>query len=230
MKIFNPYVLLLLLASSLLSNEEMTPEAALQKLMNGNARYVGDALEHPRQDQARREALTARQAPFAIIVGCSDSRVPPEITFDQGLGDLFVVRVAGNVIGPVELDSIEYAALYLKASVILVLGHENCGAVTAVINGNTQEIEDVAELIEPSAQQARLSHPDHPLETAIKNNALRMRDYVIHSSAVRRIIKQNKIGVHAAYYDLSSGRVELLGNGTTESEKGTATPSDPQSH
>ena len=92
------------------------------------------------------------QKPFAIILGCSDSRVSPEILFDQGIGDLFIVRVAGNVAGPVELDSIEYAALYLKSSLVLVLGHENCGAITAVLDGQTKEIEHVADLIAPAIQ------------------------------------------------------------------------------
>ena len=93
-----------------------TPAEALSRLVDGNTRYQKDALIHPNRTPERRESLTAHQEPFAIIVGCADSRVSPELVFDQGVGDLFVVRVAGNVIGPLELDSIDYAAIYLHAS------------------------------------------------------------------------------------------------------------------
>lgn len=104
-----------------------TPQEVMNQLMEGNDRFVQDALEHPNRDQERRAAIAAKQYPIAVIVGCSDSRVSPEIIFDQGVGDLFVVRVAGNVIGPLELDSIEYGVLHLRAKVVLIVGHENCG-------------------------------------------------------------------------------------------------------
>jgi carbonic anhydrase len=116
-----------------LSLDAMTCEMGLQRLKEGNQRYVEDKLIHPDRTSERREALQSKQQPFAIIVGCSDSRVAPEIVFDQGVGDLFIVRVAGNVVGPIELDSIEYAAEYLKSCLIVVMGHQNCGAVDAVM-------------------------------------------------------------------------------------------------
>ncbi|MFI5334810.1 MAG: carbonic anhydrase, partial [Chlamydiales bacterium] len=98
-----------------------TPEQGLIRLMEGNKRYMSGKMLHPDRSQERRDATAALQQPFAIILSCADSRVSPEIVFDQGIGDLFIVRDAGNVLGPVELDSIEFAALYLKASFILVM-------------------------------------------------------------------------------------------------------------
>lgn len=188
----------------------MTPQEALDRLMEGNERYVHDALEHPNRDLVRREAIISKQTPFAAIVGCSDSRASPEIVFDQGIGDLFVVRVAGNVIGPLELDSIEYSVIYLHSSVILILGHEDCGAVTAVIQNNTKDIEAVAKLIEPAVQEAKKSKANALLERAIKINAMRMKAVVLQSPAIQKFIKDKKVEVHAAYYNLQTGAVELL--------------------
>ncbi len=110
----------------------MSPEVGLRRLLEGNDRFSEtNFLVRPPQD--RRAATVAKQQPFAIIVGCSDSRVPPEVVFDQGLGDLFVVRVAGNVVGPLELDSIEYSVLVNHSSIIMVLGHQNCGGCFSCI-------------------------------------------------------------------------------------------------
>lgn len=186
-----------------------TPQKAVRLLIEGNKRYVSDELLHPNRGQDRRESLHSKQMPFAVIVGCADSRVAPEIIFDQGIGDLFVVRVAGNVIGPLELDSIEYAALYLKSSVVLVMGHENCGAVDAVIKGTTEDIESVAELIEPAVQEAKKKRPKNLLYAATIENAKRMRAYLLSTPVVSRLVREKKLEVYAGYYNLQSGKVEL---------------------
>lgn len=182
----------------------------LGRLMQGNERFVRDALEHPNRTGDRREAVISKQEPFAVIVGCSDSRVPPEIVFDEGVGDLFVVRVAGNVVGPLELDSIEYGIVHLHAKVVLVLGHENCGAVHAVLEGVTQDIEAVAELIQPAIAEVRKNSADPTLEKAIKANARRMRDYLLSTAVIKKYVADKKIEVAAAYYNLQTGSVELL--------------------
>ncbi|MBU6446232.1 MAG: carbonic anhydrase, partial [Verrucomicrobia bacterium] len=163
---------------------------------------------HPNRGQEQRSLVYAQQKPFAVIVGCSDSRAAPEIIFDQGIGDLFVVRVAGNVIGQLELDSIDYSALVLGSSVILVMGHENCGAVAAVIEGKTQDIEAVAKLIEPAVRQTKGKRDQ--LYWATVENAVRMKNIIQKSPAVQRLIKQGKMAVHAAYYHLESGQVDLI--------------------
>lgn len=120
------------------------------------------------------------------------------------------MRVAGNVIGPLELDSIEYSVIYLHSSVILILGHEDCGAVTAVIQNNTKDIEAVAKLIGPAVQEAKKSKANALLERAIKINAMRMKAVVLQSPAIQKYIKDKKVEVHAAYYNLQTGAVELL--------------------
>lgn len=154
--------------------------------------------------------MLSKQCPFAVIVGCSDSRVSPEIVFDQGVGDLFVVRVAGNVIGPLELDSIDYSVLYLNSKVIVVLGHENCGAIDAVIKGITQDIGSVAKLLEPSVQEAKKSNPKNLLQMAVKTNAIRMKNYLLTTPAIQKLVSEKKLEVYAAYYNFQTGAVEFL--------------------
>ncbi len=182
----------------------------LTRLMQGNDRYVRDVLEHSNRTSERRQATVSTQEPFAVIVGCADSRVAPEILFDQGVGDLFVVRVAGNVVGPMALDSIDYAVLHLHSSVILVLGHENCGAVDAVIKGTTGDIQSVAQLIEPAVAAERKKKPSNLLEASVKENAIRMRDFLLRTAAVKKLVADKKLEVHAGYYNLKTGKVELL--------------------
>lgn len=182
----------------------------LQRLIEGNKRYLKDLLEHSNRTLERRQSIVSKQEPFAVIVGCSDSRVSPEIIFDQGVGDLFVVRVAGNVIGPLEQDSIDYAAIYLHAATILILGHENCGAVQAVIEGTTKDIESVAKLITPAVNEERKKHPPNLLTACVKRNVLNMKKKLLATPAIARLVKEKKIEVHAGYYHLESGSVEFL--------------------
>ncbi len=191
----------------------MTPDEALQRLIEGNQRYVHDRLLHPNRSSDRREEIWERQNPFAIIVGCSDSRVAPEIIFDQGLGDLFIVRVAGNVIGPIELDSIAYSTSYLGSSLVLVLGHESCGAVTAVLNGTTTNIEDVASLIKPAIQHAK------NIEEAVKSNVQWVVQYLRNAPLLKRLISEKKIDCIGAYYHLGTGNIEVLLTGQKTSDK-----------
>jgi carbonic anhydrase len=183
---------------------------SLDRLMDGNQRYVKDLLEHPNRTSERREALTTSQSPFAIIVGCSDSRVAPEIIFDQGVGDLFVVRVAGNVIGPLELSSVEYSAKYLNSKVILVLGHERCGAIQAVVSGQTESIQPIADIIAPAIKEVEQEHPKDLLDACIQTNAVRMKQILLQSPVIQNLVEKKQIEVHAAYYDLHTGEVRLL--------------------
>lgn len=192
------------------ASERMTCEQVRQRLAEGNDRYVKGLLEHPHETSYLREAVASKQYPFAVIVGCSDSRVPPEIIFDQSLGDLFVVRVAGNVIGNIELESIEYAALHLGTPCIVVMGHQSCGAVDAVVEGNAQGMPAIAKLIKPSVEEAKKNSSDDVLSAAIKENAIRMQNFLLNSKQINKLYKEKKIGVRAAYYDLSTGAVEWL--------------------
>lgn len=184
-------------------------EAVLKRMMDGNDRYVKDKLLHPDRTQFRRQELAASQSPFAIVVGCSDSRVSPEIIFDQGIGDLFVVRVAGNVVGPVELDSVEFAAQFLGSSIVLVLGHENCGAVTAVLRGQTKDIEAITELMSPAIKDVDRQGPN-ALEEAVKSNVQAVVKQLKNSIVIKGLIDEDKINVVGGYYHLGTGVVELL--------------------
>jgi carbonic anhydrase len=193
------------------ANGKMTPDLAYQRLMEGNKRFTSDQSEHPDRTGERREETAAQQFPFAAIMGCADSRVSPEIIFDQGIGDLFIVRVAGNVVGPVELASLEYSALYLNSSIILVLGHENCGAVKAVLAGQTKDIEPVANLIQPSVKMTKADATNR-VEATIKANVKNMVDQLNKNPALKKLVDQNKLKIVGGYYHLNSGEVEFLNN------------------
>lgn len=184
----------------------ITPQEAHDRLLEGNRHYVEDDFRSSDRSSYRRAELLLKQKPFAVIVGCSDSRVPPEIIFDQGLGDLFVVRVAGQVVGPLELDSIDYAAKYLGSSLVLVLGHESCGAVQAVLDGNTSDIEGVANLIQPAIKGIKKSD----LTAAVKANVMWNVAYLKRSPLIKRLIQQGKLDVIGGYYTLEDGHIEIL--------------------
>ena len=128
---------------------------------------------------------------------------------NQGIGDLFIVRVAGNVSGPIELDSIEYSVLYLHSSLIVVLGHENCGAVKAVLHGQTKDIEAVAELIEPAAKKTK-DQTKNRLESTIQMNAKMVAALLRKSPVLSRFIKEKKLDIVAGYYDFHEGKVKIL--------------------
>jgi carbonic anhydrase len=189
--------------------QRLTPNAALKRLMEGNMRFTHDKLVCADRTSDRRTATAAQQRPFAVILGCADSRIPPEIVFDQGVGDLFVIRVAGNVVGPLELDSVEYSVIHNDSSLVIVLGHENCGAVTAVMANQTQDIEAIASLIEPAIQTAK-GRPGNPLENAIKANVRAVVKQLRNSPVLAKYIEDRKIKVVGGYYNLVSGQVELL--------------------
>jgi len=177
---------------------------ALQRLIDGNIRYAQDQSQYADHSADRRKSLLKQQSPFATIVSCSDSRVTPEIIFDQGVGELFVVRIAGNVAGPIEQDSIDYSIKVLNSPLILVLGHEGCGAVKAVIEKNTKDIEELAALIKPAVKEKT------NLEDAVKANV----QYVVESFQKNPYLKQKmaekKLRCVGAYYDLDTGKVEIL--------------------
>ena len=181
-----------------------TPSASLQRLVEGNQRYTKDQLLHADHSPDRRDSLLNAQKPFAAILGCSDSRVIPEVIFDQGLGDLFVVRVAGNIVGPIGLDSIDYAVKILGASLIVVIGHESCGAVGAVMDGKTADIQAIAALIKPAIQGSK------SLEEAVKDNVRQTVATLKKNPLFKRLLTDKKIDCVGAYYHLGTGNVEIL--------------------
>lgn len=199
-------------AHAAVSGGHSSPEAALQRLLDGNARYVAGHAEHPNQSVARRVEVVAGQEPFAVIVTCSDSRVAPELYFDQGIGDLFVVRDAGNILNDHVIGSIEYAVEHLHASIILVVGHEKCGAVAAAIAGGRAEgrIGTIIEAIRPAVKETRNQAGDKT-DNAIRGNARRVaKTLAVTAPILSHAVQTGEIKIFAARYDLSSGRVELL--------------------
>jgi carbonic anhydrase len=191
-----------------------TPEAgtALRRLMDGNARYVAGRAAHPDQSTERRVAISNEQHPFAIVLACADSRVPPELLFDQGLGDLFVVRNAGNLLDDHVLGSIEYAVEHLHVCLVMVLGHEKCGAVSAALAGGHPHghIRSIVKSLAPVLAKSKRMAGD-PVENAVRCNAQYSADKLVHSHPVlQEAHHAHKLDVVAARYDLATGRVELL--------------------
>lgn len=202
-------VFILFLAILAPLSAEMTPQRVLQMLKAGNKRFANEKSVCPDRSKERRLETERHQEPFAAILACADSRVAPEIIFDLGVGDLFVVRVAGNVVGPVEMDSMEYSTKYLHAKLVVVMGHENCGAIKAVLAGTTEDIEAVAELIQPAVDQTKDQSSDRLLNTT-KANVARAVKQLKESPVHQKLIEQKKLEVVGAYYNFQTGLVEFL--------------------
>lgn len=189
-----------------------TPQTSLQRLMEGNKRFANDKTTCPESHQMRRAGTVAKQKPFAIVLGCADSRIPPELAFDQGIGDIFVVRVAGNVVSNIEMESLEYSAVYNQSSIIVVLGHQNCGAVSAVLQNQTKDIETIASLIQAalkkSTKDSSKSKPE--LREAVEINVKNSVDQIRKNPVIANLIQLGKIDVVGGYYNLDSGVVDLL--------------------
>ncbi len=185
---------------------------ALERLIAGNARFIAGRMENPNRSAERRARLLAGQKPFAAILGCADSRIPPEVVFDQGLGDLFVLRVAGNVATEHIVASVEYAVAHLGVPLVMVLGHSSCGAVTATLHGEATagQLPKLAALIEPACREARQASGD-PVDQAArilaKRTAARLQE---ESAIIAAAVAEQRLRLVAAYYDLETGRIELL--------------------
>ncbi len=192
-----------------ISAQQTSPDEALQRLIDGNHRFASDQSLHPDRTSERRKETAELQRPFATILGCSDSRVSPDIIFDQGIGDLFIVRVAGNVAGPIEFDSIDYSTLVLYSSIIVVLGHENCGAIKAVLDGQTSQIEAIAKLIRPAVKELN-GKMEGSLENAVKANVKLVIEGLKKNKVLKKLIEDKKIKVVGGYYNFHSGLVEIL--------------------
>jgi carbonic anhydrase len=194
-----------------IAQNNVTPDQALQMLIDGNQRFVQARREKPNQTWTRIAAVAPSQAPFAAILGCADSRVPAEIVFDRGFGDIFVCRVAGNVATPEEIGSLEFGTLLLGAKVLMVLAHERCGAVKAAIQGGALpgNINSLTQAIQP-AVNSTINQPGDRVENACKANARLQANRLKASPVINQLIQENKLKVVPAYYDLDTGAVEIL--------------------
>ena len=198
--------------------EPVAPSAAqaAQWLAQGNQRYCAGKPQHPRQDAARRGELVAGQHPFAVVLSCADSRVPPEVLFDQGLGDLFVVRTAGEVVDNAALGSLEYGAEHLHVPLLLVLGHERCGAVAATLEavekGGTAEggIGFLINAIKPAVVAAK-DQPGEKLHNCVIEQVRRVMAQLTESKPIlAELAEAGKLKIVGAVYGLETGAVEFL--------------------
>ena len=189
-----------------------TGSSIFEALVDGNRRYCSGIAAHPRTASGDRERLVEGQSPRAIVVGCSDSRVPPEIIFDAGLGDLFVIRVVGNVVGQDALGSIEFAVDQLECPLLIVLGHSGCGAVSAVVEGapSSENLNPIVEAIRPSVD-ATEGLPGKWVDNAAREHARRTAAGLAEQSLIlSSSMEAGRLTLLSAYYDLETGRVESL--------------------
>ncbi len=215
--------LMSLLSTSTLAEEykgdslRLPANNALERLSEGNRRFAEGQTQHPHESLNWRAALEQEQHPFAIVLGCADSRVPPELIFDQGFGDLFVIRVAGNIVDTDVIGSIEYGTHHLHVPLIVVLGHTNCGAVTAAVNhlsesdGEPDEIVSLLYRIEPAVVglDEQLNRKSLVRAAVEKNVRLSVRR-LSHVPVLMKGLKKNKLRIVGGIYDMHSGKVRFL--------------------
>jgi carbonic anhydrase len=189
-----------------------TPEEALAELIAGNERYVNEKSIHPRGDIDRVEITAPHQAPFAAVVGCSDSRVPVELLFDQGIGDIFVIRTAGNnVNSEMVMGSVDYAIEHLGVKILLVLGHGSCGGVTAAVSEGGHEHGNIAHLLGTIRNDvSEYVGKADSLEQAIRHHTLVQVERIMSYPHVAEKVKKGEMLVKPAYYDVNTGKVSLL--------------------
>jgi len=201
----------------------MNAVEAMQKLRQGNARFINNVRgAEPILSQVRRADFVHRQNPFAVILGCSDARVPAEIVFDQGLGDLFVIRVAGNVVAPSQVGSVEFAVESFDIRLVVVLGHTQCGGVGATLDvlqdrakpgsrGVMSIVDRIRPAIEPLLQTELASHPDALMRAAIRANVRASANQLRHGSEIiERMATDRGLSVVGGVYDLASGEVDFF--------------------
>ncbi|MCX6354097.1 MAG: carbonic anhydrase [Candidatus Aureabacteria bacterium] len=199
----------------LFTHAPSSPDAALQQLMAGNRRYAADKAAHPRRGERHRIEVEEKQKPFAAILGCVDSRVPPEIVFDQGLGDLLVIRIGGPVLDNAVVGSLEFCVETFHIPLLMVLGHSNCGAVKATIaamNKDLREPGQIGTLIEdirPAVDKARGQSGDL-LDNAVNANVELIIDRLKKSPVLSAAMEKGVLKIVGARYDLSSGKVEII--------------------
>jgi carbonic anhydrase len=192
------------------------PSEALELILAGNERFAQDKPLHPDQSKKRIKEITSSQHPFAIVISCSDSRVPPELVLDQGLGDLFVIRTAGNIIGEYEMGSIVYALENFNSPLIMVIGHEDCGAIKAYVNHMDEHL--------PGRTQCIIEYlKNEPEEQALDKNSPNFIDAAVRANiqhgvgvikkmdtSITKLVSTDNLKIVGAIYHMESGKIELL--------------------
>jgi carbonic anhydrase len=188
----------------------INPQEALRRLLSGNQRFITQQRQYPHQSQARLKSVAKGQTPFASILGCADSRVPAEIIFDQGIGDLFVVRVAGNVASDMAIGNLEYSTLVLGSRLIVVLGHEGCGAVAEAVKNEPLpgKIGLIVDGIKPALLNINVPGTDN--KNAIIANIKYQVEKLQQSPTLVKLIQADKLKIVGGFYDLDTGKVQII--------------------
>lgn len=189
----------------------LSPDTALQRLMEGNQRFVQHQPQYPDQSQARLQEVAQAQHPFATILSCADSRVPAEIIFDQGIGDIFDVRIAGNIATPEVIGSIEYAVALLNTPLLMVLGHERCGAVTAAVQNEPLpgDISTFVKAIKPVVAKVKYQ-PGNTVDNAVIANVHYQIQRLKRSPLLSERLQSGKLKIVGGRYDLDTGSVSII--------------------
>ena len=189
----------------------MSAEQALKLLLDGNQHFVAGKLDHPNQSPERRTEVANGQHPFASVLACSDSRTPPEIIFDRGLGDIFTVRVAGNVADKVVIESLDYSVKHLGVRLVMILGHNRCGAVIAAVAGHEEE-GDVGPMLtelRPAAEASK-GMPGDPDENAVRENVKLVMKKIATSEELSAMVKSGELQIVGGIYDLDTGKIQMM--------------------
>ncbi|MEH2147254.1 carbonic anhydrase [Nostoc sp.] len=190
----------------------ISPNEAIRRLLDGNQRFIHQKRQYPDQSLEHLRLVAKAQYPFAAILGCADSRVPAEIVFDQGLGDLFVVRVAGNVVSDTVIGSLEYSTTVLGSQLIVVLGHRRCGAVAEAMKNEPLpgRIGLIIEGIKPSIERVKFRTDDNMQDAVIANIQYQTEKLQENSTILAKLLREGKLKIVGACYDIDTGKVNII--------------------
>ena len=194
-------------------NDNLSAEQAIEKLKQGNKRFVELKLKHPDSDKKRRKEMLKGQHPFVVILSCSDSRVPPELIFDQGLGDIFEIRNAGNVLDDHVIGSIEYAVMHCGVKLIVIMGHQDCGAIAATLSGvsETKYIKSLEDSIQPAIEDCKEQGLEINSDNVVKAHIMQdINELISQDTELVKYMKEHEVKIVPAYYHLDSGKVDFL--------------------
>ena len=194
------------------NHDNIPAEEALEKLVQGNKRFVELEQKHPDEDKKRRKEMLKGQHPFVVILSCSDSRVPPELIFDQGLGDIFEIRNAGNVLDEHVIGSIEYAVMHCGVKLIVIMGHQDCGAIAATLSGvsETKYIKSLEYSIQPAVEDCKKKGLEVNSYNVVKAHVMQdINELLSQDTELVKYMKENNVKIIPAYYHLDTGVVDF---------------------
>lgn len=193
--------------------ENLSAKQALKKLKTGNERFIKFQSKHPDETKSRRKEMVKGQHPFVVILSCSDSRVPPEIIFDQGLGDIFEIRNAGNVLNEHVIGSIEYAVMHCGVKLIVIMGHQDCGAIAATLSGvsETKYIQALEDSIKPAMEDCKNQGLEINSDNVVKAHVMQdIKELTQQDNELVQYMKKHDVKIIPAYYHIDSGKVDFL--------------------